>query len=142
MSGIQHVGAGGSAVRTTIGAQGLEYVHAGGTLTDVTFGGASAKLVLDQSSAFSGTISGWQDGVELDLGDIAFGEATSLAYTANEGNTGGTLTITDGNHSASLQLLGQYSAADFALAADGHGGSVITNPLDQAQPQLSLPHVA
>lgn len=142
VSGTQHVGAGGSAVRTTIGAQGLEYVHTGGTLTDVTFGGASAKLVLDQSSAFSGTISGWQDGVELGLGDIAFSEATSLGYTANEGNTGGTLTITDGIHSASLQLLGQYSAADFALAADGHGGSIITNPVDQVQPQFSLPHAA
>ena len=80
--------------------------------------------------------------MELGLGDIAFGEATSLGYTANEGNTGGTLTITDGIHSASLQLLGQYSAADFALAADGHGGSIITNPVDQVQPQFSLPHAA
>ncbi len=142
VSGAQYVGAGGSASGTTIGAGGLEYIHTGGTLTDVTFGGASARLVLDQSSAFSGTIAGWQDGVELDLGDIAFSETTSLAYSANAGNTGGTLTITDGDHTASLQLLGQYSAADFALAADGHGGSVITNPVDQPQAQLSISHAA
>ncbi|RXT36746.1 hypothetical protein [Bradyrhizobium betae] len=141
-SGEQHVGAGGSASSTTIGAHGLEYVHTGGTLTDVTFGGASAKLVLDQSSAFSGTITGWQDSAELDLGDIAFGEHTSLAYAANAGNTGGTLTITDGSHTAALHLLGQYSAADFALAADGHGGSLITNPVDQPQAQLSMSHAA
>jgi autotransporter passenger strand-loop-strand repeat protein len=139
---VQHVGAGGSASGTTIGAGGLEYVHTGGTLTDVTFGGASARLVLDQSSAFSGTIAGWQDGAELDLGDIAFGETTSLAYAANAENTGGTLTITDGVHAASLHLLGQYSAADFALAADGHGGSVITNPVDQPQALLSISHAA
>ncbi|MCP3401461.1 hypothetical protein [Bradyrhizobium sp. CCGB20] len=141
-SGEQHVGAGGSASGTTIGAHGLEHVHTGGTLTDVTFGGASARLVLNQSSAFSGTVAGWQDGVELDLGDIAFGETTSLAYAANAGNTGGTLTITDGTHTASLQLLGQYNAADFALAADGHGGSLITNPVDQPQAQLSISHAA
>jgi autotransporter passenger strand-loop-strand repeat protein len=141
-SGAQHVGAGGSASGTTVGAGGLEYVHTGGTLTDVTFGGASARLVLDQSSAFSGTIAGWQDGAELDLGDIAFGETTSLAYAANAENTGGTLTITDGVHAASLHLLGQYSAADFALAADGHGGSVITNPVDQPQALLSISHAA
>ncbi|MBR0962727.1 hypothetical protein JQ554_01445 [Bradyrhizobium diazoefficiens] len=142
VSGAQYVGAGGSASSTTIGAGGLEYIHTGATLTDVTFGGASAKLVLDQSSAFSGTISGWQDGVQLDLGDIAFNETTSLAYAANAGNTGGTLTVSDGVHTASLQLLGQYSAADFALAADGNGGSVITNPVDQPQAQLSISHTA
>ncbi|MET4203036.1 hypothetical protein [Bradyrhizobium sp. LA6.12] len=142
VSGTQYVGAGGSASGTTIGAHGLEYVYSGGTLTDVTFGGGSARLVLEQSSAFSGTIAGWQDGVELDLGDIAFGETTSLGYAANAENTGGTLTITDGAHTASLHLLGQYSAADFALAADGHGGSIITNPVDQPQAQLSISHVA
>jgi trimeric autotransporter adhesin len=142
VSGVQYVGAGGSASSTTIGAGGLDYIHTGATLTDVTFGGASAKLVLDQSSAFSGTISGWQDGVQLDLGDIAFNDTTSLAYAANAGNTGGTLTVSDGVHTASLQLLGQYSAADFALAADGNGGSVITNPVDQPQAQLSISHAA
>jgi autotransporter passenger strand-loop-strand repeat protein len=142
VSGAQYVGAGGSASSTTIGAGGLDYIHTGATLTDVTFGGASAKLVLDQSSAFSGTISGWQDGVQLDLGDIAFNDTTSLAYAANAGNTGGTLTVSDGVHTASLQLLGQYSAADFALAADGNGGSVITNPVDQPQAQLSISHAA
>jgi autotransporter passenger strand-loop-strand repeat protein len=142
VSGAQYVGAGGSASSTTIGAGGLEYIHTGATLTDVTFGGASAKLVLDQSSAFSGTISGWQDGVQLDLGDIAFNDTTSLAYAANAGNTGGTLTVSDGVHTASLQLLGQYSAADFALAADGNGGSVITDPVDQPQAQLSISHAA
>jgi len=141
-SGAQHVGAGGSASGTTIGAGGLEYVHTGGTLTDVTFGGASAKLVLDQSSTFSGTIAGWQDSAELDLGDIAFGESTSFGYAANSENTAGVLTVTDGTHTASLLLLGQYSAANFALASDGHGGSLITNPVDQPQAQLSMSHAA
>lgn len=141
-SGAQHVGAGGSASGTTIGAGGLEYVHTGGTLADVTFGGASARLVLDESSALSGPISGWQDGVELDLGDIAFGESTSLAYAANAESTGGALTISDGTHTASLHLLGQFSAADFVLAADGHGGTVVTNPMDQPQALLSISHAA
>ena len=47
-------------------------------------------------------------------------------------NTGGALTVSDGTHSANLSLLGQYSAAGFASAADSHGGTIIT--IGPAQP--------
>jgi hypothetical protein len=37
------------------------------------------------------------------------------------------LTVSDGTHTASLALLGQYAAAgDFATAADEHGGTLLT----------------
>jgi hypothetical protein len=45
---------------------------------------------------------------------------------ANADGTGGTLTLSDGTHSASLALLGQYAAADFAAALDAGGGTVVT----------------
>lgn len=129
LAGTQHVQAGGSADDTTIGAGALAYVHTGGTMDDVIFAGPNASLVLDQASSFSGSISGWQVNDSIDLGDMLFSDGvTSFAYAQNSDNTGGTLTVSDGTHTASLSLLGQYSAADFALSSDGHGGTLITDP--------------
>ncbi|UQD71040.1 hypothetical protein JEY40_35145 [Bradyrhizobium japonicum] len=138
LSGTQHVQAGGSADDTTIGSGALAFVHAGGTIDDVIFAGPNASLVLAQASAFTGTISGWQDHDSLDLGDILFSDGlTSMAYAQNNDNTGGTLTVSDGTHVATLHLLGQYSAADFALSSDGHGGTLITDPAVAQQAQLA-----
>lgn len=47
------------------------------------------------------------------------------------------LTISDGVNSASLALLGQYSAASFALASDGHGGTMITEHVVMPQANLA-----
>ena len=49
-----------------------------------------------------------------------------LSFTAASGASSGTLTVTDGVHTASIQLLGQYTASEFATASDGHGGTLIT----------------
>jgi autotransporter passenger strand-loop-strand repeat protein len=141
VSGVQHVQDGGVATNTTIGSGGTEYVHGGSTANGVTFAGPSAALVLDHADSFTGAISGWQDGDSIDLGDIRFGADTTLAYVANEANTGGTLTVSDGSHVASLALLGQYTAADFALASDGLGGSLISDPGIAGQPNV-LAHAA
>ncbi|MDO9299065.1 hypothetical protein [Bradyrhizobium sp.] len=140
-SGAQHVGAGGSVSDTTIDSGGIGYVHAGGALHDVTFGSAGGALVLDETDAFSGEISGWDDGDRIALGDIAFGESTTLAYVANAGNTGGLLTVSDGTHVATLELLGQYTAADFALSSNGYGGTMISDP-GVAQQNVLAPALA
>jgi len=42
--------------------------------------------------------------------------------------TSGTLKVTDGIHTANIELLGQYSTANFHLSADGHGGTIVTDP--------------
>ncbi|MDH2404217.1 hypothetical protein QCM77_30330 [Bradyrhizobium sp. SSUT18] len=138
LSGTQHVQSGGSADDTTIGSGAIAYVHAGGAMDDVIFAGPNASLVLAQSSALTGSISGWQADDSVDLGDVLFsGGVTSFAYAQNSDNTGGTLTVSDGTHTASLSLLGQYSAADFALSSDGHGGTLITDPAVAQQAQLA-----
>jgi Bacterial Ig-like domain/Bacterial Ig domain len=69
-----------------------------------------------------------------------FGANTTLAYAANNDNTGGTLTVSDGLHAQSLALLGQYMASSFSMASDGHGGTLITDPALTQQSQLTLPH--
>jgi autotransporter passenger strand-loop-strand repeat protein len=124
---------------TTIGAGGVEVVLAGGTAHNVIFGGASATLALEDSSALTGSISGWQANDRIDLSDILFNDGTtSLAYAQNGDNSGGTLTVSDGTHSATLNLLGQYSAADFAIASDGHGGTSVFDPSLAPQAQLAV----
>ena len=76
----------------------------------------------------------------LDLPDIAFGAQTTLAYAANANGAGGTLTVSDGRHAASIALLGNYMAGSFVTAADGHGGTLLTEASQLAQaPLLAQP---
>ena len=97
--------------------------------------------MLDRASDFSGFISGWQDGNHLDLGNIAFAEgSTTLVYAADAAHGRGTLTVSDGTRTASLSLLGQYAASDFAPSSDGHGGTMISDPGVQVQNQLAAAH--
>ena len=66
--------------------------------------------------------------VGIDLASIAFGPITTLGYAANQDNSGGLLTVSDGTHSSAITLLGQYAAADFHASSDFHGGTLITDP--------------
>ena len=76
----------------------------------------------------------------IDLPNIAFGAHTTLAYSENSADTGGTLTVTDGRHAASIALLGNYMAGSFVTAADGHGGTLVNEtPLSEQQPLLTHP---
>jgi hypothetical protein len=75
----------------------------------------------------------------LDLPDIAFGAQTTLAYAANADGNGGTLTVSDGRHAASIALLGTYMAGSFATTADGHGGTLLTEASQNAQLLLAQP---
>ena len=68
------------------------------------------------------------------MGDIVFGKKTHATFKEDKNHLSGTLTVTDGTHTASLTLLGQYSTGDFSLSSDGHGGTMITDP--QHSPSL------
>lgn len=105
---------------------------------NLAFPPGGAALQLDHSTAFAGSLTGFGGGDSIDLADIAFnGTATTLGYLGNDSNTGGHLAVSDGTHAAALTLLGQYSAASFVLAADGHGGTLITAADTTNQPQLA-----
>ena len=58
----------------------------------------------------------------------------------NAAGTGGTLTVNDGRHAAAIALLGNYMAGSFVTAADGHGGTLVTEASQAAQPLLARPH--
>ena len=60
------------------------------------------------------------------MADIAFGSGTTLGYSGN--SSSGTLSVTDGSHTANILLLGQYVAGNFNIASDGTGGTLVTDP--------------
>ena len=114
-------------VRNTIIDAGatLELAHAySGT---ISFAGATGTLIIDHASRFSGTISGQLAiGDVIDLVDVTGGANVTIAYSGN--NSPGTLTVSDGTHTANIALTGNYSLANFTASSDGHGGTIIVDP--------------
>ena len=105
----------------------------GPSSVNVTFApGATGTLILDASSQFTGTISGLSAVAPfnaIDLADIAFGATTTAVYLASGPNTG-TLTVSDGTHTANIALSGQYGPTSFTIASDGHGGTAVVDPVN------------
>ncbi|UWU23931.1 VCBS domain-containing protein (plasmid) [Rhizobium sp. CB3060] len=79
---------------------------------------AQATITIDHAAAFTGTIAGLDGNDTLRFGDISAATA-SFSYAENAAKTGGVLTVTDGTHTASIGLTGDYSAGDFSLGHDG-----------------------
>jgi hypothetical protein len=113
------------------GKQTLEIDGAqGGT---VAFGaGSTGRLVLGDSAAFAGTITGFSKtgANSIDLKDIDFVDVETPVYVANKNpHTGGVLTISDGSHTATLKLAGgNFSGSTFELSADGGNGTIVVDP--------------
>ncbi|MGI9170382.1 MAG: beta strand repeat-containing protein, partial [Caulobacteraceae bacterium] len=101
---------------------------ASGFTENVTFTGGTGVLDLAQSQTYTGSITGFSKtgGTQLDLGDIAFVGSAQATFKGNA--TSGTLTVTDGTHTASLKLVGDYRTSTFVAASDGAGGVLIHDP--------------
>ncbi|GES53172.1 hypothetical protein Rhsp01_57630 [Rhizobium sp. NBRC 114257] len=104
------------------GHAGLEI---GGSFNEaITLGkDAQATITIDHAAAFTGTIAGLDGNDALRFGDISAATA-SFSYTENAAKTGGVLTVTDGTHTASVGLTGEYSAGDFSLGHDGTSAEI------------------
>ena len=144
--GVQVVEAGEAASGTQVDSGGYQFVQgtaadtviSGGTVEITSNGAASGSvdfaasagglLKLDLSQRFGGTVAGFGLPDAIDFADIAFGSATILAFQEVANNQSGTLTISDGRHTANLVLLGTYIAAQFQLASDGGAGTLVTDP--------------
>jgi len=110
----------------------------GPTTTAVQFEDDSVdrrQLVLDDSVHFKGVISGFDSNKSnltdsIDLLDIDSATAQKVSYT------GGVLTIKDGQgHTTQLHFSGSYTLANFNIASDGHGGTLLTDPPAPTKPQ-------
>ena len=110
---------------STIGA-GATLELASAFSGNLTFAGSTGTLQLDNSSSFSGTVAGMSGQDILDLRDINPATVHTPNYSGTD--SGGTLTVTDGVHSANIALLGNYLASSFATSSDGHGGTAIIDP--------------
>jgi hypothetical protein len=115
----------GSGTAKIDGAATLEFAGASSAATTFDMG-AAGTLKLDLSALFSGTVSGFAQGNKLDLVDIAMMNATSMNYAVSQDGSGGTLTVSDGTHTANIGLLGQYDPACFQATTDGDHGTIIT----------------
>jgi hypothetical protein len=110
---------------------------------NVTFSGTSGELELAHSQAYAGTITGFSltGTTSLDLRDIVYDAATTTA-TYSGTTASGTLTVTDGTHTATIKLIGDYTASAFNVASDGHGGTTVTDPPAPAQPHAFIAAMA
>jgi hypothetical protein len=99
----------------------------GAASSNVTFAGLSGRLILNDPTHFTGTISGLNGDDAIDLANI---DPTANPH-ASVGYSGGisTLTVTDSlGHNDILKLTGDYSASTWNFASDGHGGTVVVDP--------------
>jgi hypothetical protein len=92
------------------------------------FAGTAGTLQLDSSTGFTGTVAGMTGQDTLDLRDIGFGATTTVGFAENGSGTGGTLSVSDGRHTANIALLGHYMASTFVASSDGHGGTAVVEP--------------
>ena len=92
--------------------------------TSFSFIGSGGTLQLGDAADFHGSISNFASTDLLDIRSVAF-SGQSLAYQGT-GPASGTLTLSDGAHSAALSLLGTYTPGSFHVASDQHGGTLIT----------------
>jgi hypothetical protein len=123
---------------TTIGAgETLELASA--YSERLSFAADTGTLKLDDAASFSGTVAGMAGQDTINFADIDSTKVQAPSYSGEA--SGGTLSVTDGTHTANIALLGSYLASTFVASSDGHGGTNVVEhaPTDHtsllAQPQ-------
>ena len=133
----QFTATGNSAATVANGAT----LHLGASYNGaVTFAGSTGTLMLDNSTSFAGTVAGMTGSDAINLTDINF--ATIQTPTFNGDSSGGTLSVTDGVHTANIALLGNYLASTFTTSSNGHGGTLVVDPPANSNSLLSPPQSA
>ena len=119
----------------TLSGTGVLQIDAGATLQldgadsiNVKFNGPTGDLVLKNPAAFAGTIIGLSGNDQIDLTNIASATAkvSSVSYSTSSKIT--TLTITDGHHSDTIKLQGNYTDSTWTFSDDGNGGTIVVDP--------------
>jgi probable HAF family extracellular repeat protein len=112
----------------------------------VSYAASTGTLKIETSSSFTGTIAGQLATTDvIDLADVSYASLQTPTYSGN--NSPGTLTVSDGTHTAHLAFSGNYSLSSFQTSNDGNGGTdVIDPPLsacsDAAAQSSGLPDTA
>jgi len=138
--GSEIVSSGGTASSTTVSSGGSLVVSSGGLADPTMISSGGSETVSSGGTDLGALISG---GMQIDLGLVsgvtvyagsqvvgsagtAIGTKVSspMSWGANAGAPG----VDKGGNTFNLTLLGQYSAANFNAGADGHVGTLITDP--------------
>jgi len=93
----------------------------------VTFTNTTGALKLDSPQTFTGQISGLAGSDAIDLAGVNYGANTTATFSGT--TTGGTLTVSDGTHTANIALQGDYLASNWDLSNDGNGGTTVVDPV-------------
>jgi hypothetical protein len=115
----------GSGTALISGSGSLEFAAASSANTAFA-AGSTGTLVLDHSFDFSGIVSGMTASTHLDLLDFSFTKGTTINYVASANGSGGTLSVTDGTHSANIALEGNFNPAGFQAGPDHGTGTQIS----------------
>ena len=106
----------------------------------ISFGGTTGTLKLDNSPSFTGTVAGMSANDTIDFADLNFATIAKPSFAGT--SSAGTLTVTDGSHTANIALLGNYLASTFVASSDGHGGTLVVDPPLVTQNALAQPQHA
>jgi hypothetical protein len=117
------------------GAATLQFDKSVASGQALTFAGTGGDLVLGMAASFAATIAGFGAGDQLDA--LHFGVGTTVGFVENGGNTGGTLSITNGASQAQLALLGQYSAAGVGSTSTSQGTVITYTPPPSASDSIA-----
>jgi hypothetical protein len=127
----------GSGGTLKIDAAGtLEVEQAIGIGQKVIFSGQGGRLRIDSADQFAAGVSGFTGSDVINLSTISAVAGTTVSFSGTA--TQGTVKVTDGTHTASINLFGQYVAAGFHLGTDSHGGSALTYTPPAAAHTLQL----
>jgi hypothetical protein len=102
----------------------------------VTFAAPTGTLVLYDSLSFTGSVTGMTGRDTLDLRDLNPGAVQTPTYLGT--SSAGTLTVSDGIHTANIALSGDYLGSTFVASSDGHGGTSVIESLITAHYQMML----
>jgi hypothetical protein len=95
---------------------------------------STGQLVLNQATGYTGEVSGFGTTQSIDLTDLDFAAGVTISYaSSNRHNSAGVLTITEGTQTVHLDLEGSYTLANFQVASDGNGGTLLTDPTVDTQ---------
>jgi hypothetical protein len=128
------------AIAATVISGGYECGVSGGAAGDTDSGGDTDRGVFFSGggmvqldallSQFAGVISGFDLGDEIGPHSLGFGSSYSAMSWMRETPRADVTApgVDKGGDISNLTLLGQYSAANFNAGADGHGGTLFTDP--------------
>jgi hypothetical protein len=114
----------GTGVFQLDGSATLDFGSVVGSGSTMRFIQPAETLEVQTTGAFGGMILGFTAGDTIDSASVLSGPDTTLQFAQT--NNVDTLSVSDGVHSAVFDLQGAFTASNFHVAADGHGGSVLS----------------